>query len=132
MYFAKRWRGQYRHEGDAYIRLFGWLAAIYMFTFSILGSASALQSAYFRCAGGCMMALLLAVLSTLISDQIIGGTVINILAVGLTGFLTVIILGSGSGFGGSAPNSPGVLPTIHVPIREIFTTDLWCRARLTK
>jgi simple sugar transport system permease protein len=55
-------------------------------------------------------------------DQIIGGTVINILAIGLTGFLDrQLFFGAGSVFGGNVPNSPGVLPNIHVPITEIFS-----------
>jgi simple sugar transport system permease protein len=68
------------------------------------------------------MGLLLAVLSiTFKVDQIIGGTVINILAVGLTGFLNrQLFFGKGSVFGGNVPNSPGVLPTLHIPIEEIF------------
>jgi simple sugar transport system permease protein len=68
------------------------------------------------------MALLHAALSiTFKVDQIIGGTVINILAVGLTGFLNrQLFFGKGSVFGGTVPASPGVLPTVHVPITEIF------------
>jgi simple sugar transport system permease protein len=68
------------------------------------------------------MALLLAVLSiTYKVDQIIGGTVVNILAVGLTGFLNrQMFFGRGSVFGGQIPNSPGVLPTIHIPLSEII------------
>jgi simple sugar transport system permease protein len=55
-------------------------------------------------------------------DQIIGGTVINILAVGLTGFLNrQLFFGKGSAFGGTIPNSPGNLLNIHVPLTEIFT-----------
>jgi simple sugar transport system permease protein len=71
---------------------------------------------------GGLMALLLAVLSiTYKVDQIIGGTVVNILAVGLTGFLNrQMFFGQSSVFGGTIPNSPGVLPTLHLPIREIF------------
>jgi simple sugar transport system permease protein len=56
-------------------------------------------------------------------DQIIGGTVINILAVGLTGFLNrQLFFGASSVFGGSVPSSPGVLPTIHIPITELFAS----------
>jgi len=69
------------------------------------------------------MGLLHAVLSiTYKVDQIIGGTVINILAVGLTGFLNrQLFFGSGSAFGGTIPNSPGNLLNIHVPLTELFT-----------
>lgn len=103
---------------------FGWLAAIYMFHIFNFGiGVSITVGALFAVLAGALMALLLAVLSiTYKVDQIIGGTVINILAVGLTGFLNrQLFFGSGSVFGGSVPNSPGVLPTIHFPIREIFT-----------
>jgi simple sugar transport system permease protein len=72
---------------------------------------------------GVLMGLLLAVLSvTFKVDQIIGGTVINILAVGLTGFLNrQLFFGQGSVFEGTVPNSPGVLPVLHIlPITEVF------------
>jgi simple sugar transport system permease protein len=67
---------------------------------------------------GGLFALLHAVLSiTFKVDQIIGGTVINILAAGITGFLNrQMFFGSGSVFGGQVPHSPGVLPTIHIPL----------------
>jgi len=102
---------------------FGWLGAIYMyhiFEFSI--GFSIFMGVVFAVLTGMLMGLLLAVLSiTFKVDQIIGGTVINILAVGLTGFLNrQLFFGKGSVFGGNIPNSPGVLPTIHIPIKEIF------------
>jgi simple sugar transport system permease protein len=77
---------------------------------------------FFAVLTGGLMALLHAALSiTFKVDQIIGGTVINILAVGLTGFLNrQLFFGKGSVFGGTVPSSPGVLPTIHVPITELF------------
>lgn len=102
---------------------FGWLAAIYMFhVFGFPIGISITVGALFAVITGGLMGLLLAVLSiTFNVDQIIGGTVINILAVGLTGFLNrQLFFGKGSVFGGQVPNSPGVLPTIHIPIREIF------------
>jgi general nucleoside transport system permease protein len=102
---------------------FGWLAAIYGFhVFGwgkwpsiILGLSGAILT-------GGLMSLLLAVLSiTYKVDQIIGGTVINILAVGLTGFLNrQMFFGSSSVFGGQIPNSPGTLLNIHVPFQEIL------------
>jgi ABC-type uncharacterized transport system permease subunit len=50
-------------------------------------------------------------------DQIIGGTVINILAVGITGFLNrQLFFGSTSIFGGQVPHAPGTLPDIHIPL----------------
>lgn len=103
---------------------FGWLAAIYMFhVFNFGIGISITVGALFAMLTGALMGLLLAVLSvTYKVDQIIGGTVINILAVGLTGFLNrQLFFGKGSVFGGHVPNSPGVLPTLHFPIREIFT-----------
>ena len=102
---------------------FGWLGAIYMYhVFNAGIGLSITMGVVFAVLSGMLMGLLLAVLSiTFKVDQIIGGTVINILAVGLTGFLNrQLFFGSASAFGGSIPNSPGVLPTIHIPIREIF------------
>jgi general nucleoside transport system permease protein len=103
---------------------FGWLGAIYMFhVFGFGASASIGLGVFFAVLSGLLMALLHAVLSiTFKVDQIIGGTVINILAIGLTGFLNrQLFFGKGSFFEGSVPSSPGVLPTIHVPITEIFS-----------
>lgn len=63
-----------------------------------------------------LMALLHAVLSiTYRVDQIISGTVINILAVGITGFLNRALF-----FQGNVPHAPGVLPTLKIP----FLADL--------
>ncbi len=103
---------------------FGWLAAIYMYhVFNFPVGVSITIGALFAVLTGGLMALLLAVLSiTYKVDQIIGGTVVNILAVGLTGFLNrQMFFGQSSVFGGAIPNSPGVLPTLHIPIREIFS-----------
>lgn len=103
---------------------FGWLGAIYMYhVFGFPVGISVWSGVLFAILSGILMGLLLAVLSiTYKVDQIIGGTVINILAVGLTGFLNrQLFFGKGSVFGGYVPNSPGVLPTIHVPITEIFS-----------
>lgn len=98
---------------------FGWLASIYMsniFHFSavpslIVGVVAAIVT-------GGLFALLHAVLSiTFKVDQIIGGTVINILAVGITGFLNrQMFFGAGSVFGGEVPHSPGTLPSIPIPL----------------
>jgi ABC-type uncharacterized transport system permease subunit len=98
---------------------FGWLAAIYMNTvFHFPAMPSLLTGVFFAMLTGAMFALLHAVLSiTFKVDQIIGGTVINILATGITGFLNrQMFFGAGSVFGGQVPHSPGILPTIHVPI----------------
>lgn len=103
---------------------FGWLGAIYMYhVFEFPINISVWSGVFFAILAGIMMGLLLAVLSiTFKVDQIIGGTVINILAVGLTGFLNrQLFFGKGSVFEGTVPNSPGVLPTIHIPITEIFS-----------
>ncbi|MBI5877041.1 MAG: ABC transporter permease [Chloroflexi bacterium] len=60
---------------------------------------------------GGLLSLLHAMLSiTFKVDQIISGVVINVLAVGVTGFLNRALF-----FGGSVPHAPGVLPTIAVP-----------------
>jgi general nucleoside transport system permease protein len=102
---------------------FGWLAAIYMsHVFGFGTGISITVGALFAVLTGALMGLLLAVLSiTYKVDQIIGGTVINILAIGLTGFLNrQLFFGAASVFGGQIPNSPGVLPTIHIPLEEIF------------
>ncbi|HSG45234.1 MAG TPA: ABC transporter permease [Anaerolineales bacterium] len=103
---------------------FGWLGAIYMFhVFSFSIGLSIFIGLLTAIIAGALMGALLAVLSiTYKVDQIIGGTVINILAVGLTGFLNrQMFFGRSSVFEGNIPNSPGVLPTIHVPISEIFS-----------
>jgi simple sugar transport system permease protein len=50
-------------------------------------------------------------------DQIIGGTVINIMAVGITGFLNrQFFFEKGSVFAGEVPYAPGTLPHIRIPI----------------
>ncbi len=98
---------------------FGWLAAIYMNTvFHFPAMISLLTGVFFAMFTGALFGLLHAVLSiTFKVDQIIGGTVINILAAGITGFLNrQMFFGSGSVFHGEVPHSPGVLPTIHVPL----------------
>ncbi|MFN8384081.1 MAG: ABC transporter permease [Anaerolineales bacterium] len=104
---------------------FGWLSGIYMLhIFNLPPSVCIVLGVFFAILTGALMSLLHAMLSiTFKVDQIIGGTVINILAVGLTGFLNrQLFFGSGSVFGGTVPSSPGVLPTIHIPITELFTS----------
>ncbi len=98
---------------------FGWLASIYMnsiFHFPALVSITV--GVIMAILTGGLFALLHAVLSiTFKVDQIIGGTVINILAIGITGFLNrQMFFGAGSVFGGQVPHSPGVLPRIHIPL----------------
>ncbi len=97
---------------------FGWFGAIYLNT--ILG-VSAMPSLIFGVVAavitGGLMGLLHAVLSvTYKVDQIIGGTVINILAIGVSGFLNrQLFFEKGSIFGGQVPHAPGVLPRLELP-----------------
>jgi ABC-type uncharacterized transport system permease subunit len=64
-------------------------------------------------AAGMLMALLHAILSIRFRvDQIISGTVINILAVGLTGFFNRQLFSTGVSAG------PGVLPQVPVPLLQ--------------
>jgi len=98
---------------------FGWLATIYMNTvFHQPAMPSLIVGVIAAILTGGLFALLHAVLSiTFRVDQIIGGTVINILAAGITGFLNrQLFFGAGSVFHGQIPNAPGVLPTIHIPL----------------
>jgi len=98
---------------------FGWFGAIY--TNTILG-LTAMPSLLFGVLAailtGGLFGLLHAVLSvTYKVDQIIGGTVINLLAVGISGFLNrQLFFEEGSIFGGQVPHAPGVLPRIHIPL----------------
>jgi ABC-type uncharacterized transport system permease subunit len=97
---------------------FGWLASIYMnsiFHFSTMPSL--IVGVIVAVLTGGLFALLHAVLSiTFKVDQIIGGTVVNMLAIGLTGFLNrQMFFGAGSVFHGEVPHSPGVLPRLHIP-----------------
>jgi ABC-type uncharacterized transport system permease subunit len=97
---------------------FGWLAAIYMNTiFGMPPMISLIVGVLGAIVAGGLFALLHAVLSiTYKVDQIIGGTVINIIAVGLTGFFNrQLFFESGSIFGGQVPHAPGVLPRIQIP-----------------
>ena len=98
---------------------FGWLTAIYMNTiFGMPPLISLIGGVLGAILSGGLFALLHAVLSiTYKVDQIIGGTVINILAIGVTGFLNrQLFFESGSIFGGQVPHAPGVLPRIHIPL----------------
>ena len=81
---------------------FGFTAAVYLQNIWI-GLAAAVI-------GGMALAALHAVLSIrFMVDQIISGTVINILAVGVTGFMRRAYLGQGS------PEAPSTLPVWHIP-----------------
>ncbi len=108
---------------------FGWLAAIYMNTiFNLPPLPSLLIGLLGALLTGALLALLHAALSiTFKVDQIIGGTVINILAIGITGFLNrQLFFESGSVFGGNVPHAPGTLPTIHIPVQQAF--EAVCKA----
>jgi ABC-type uncharacterized transport system permease subunit len=98
---------------------FGWLGAVYMNT--VLGAGpmvSLLAGVVAAVLIGGLLGLLHAVLSvTYKVDQIIGGTVINILAIGMTGFLNrQLFFEQGSVFGGQVPHAPGVLPRLSIPL----------------
>lgn len=102
---------------------FGWLASIYMNTiFGYPPMPSLIVGVFFAILSSVLMALLHAVLSiTFKVDQIIGGTVINILAVGITGFLNrQLFFEKNSVFGGNVPHAPGTLPVVHIPVREVI------------
>lgn len=97
---------------------FGWLASIYMNTvFGMAPMPSLIGGVTFAILAGGLLGLLHSVLSvTFKVDQIISGTVINILAVGITGFLNrQLFFEKGSIFGGNVPHAPGVLPRIQIP-----------------
>lgn len=95
---------------------FGWLAAIYLNQAGSPTMVALLGGVVAAILTGAVLGLLHAVLSvTFKVDQIISGTVINILAVGLTGFLNRALF-----FQQDVPHAPGVLPTIHIP----FLADL--------
>ncbi len=98
---------------------FGWFAAIYMNTIMKMDAMPSLIFGVFvAILTGGLLGLLHAVLSvTFKVDQIIGGTVINLLAVGISGFLNrQLFFEKQSIFGGQVPHAPGVLPRIHIPI----------------
>ncbi len=98
---------------------FGWFAAILCNSiWNMPAMPSLLIGVVIAILTGGLMGLLHAVLSvTYKVDQIIGGTVINILAVGITGFLNrQLFFEKGSIFGGQVPHAPGVLPRLPIPI----------------
>ncbi len=98
---------------------FGWFGAIYLNTIMKVASLPSLVFGVFiAILTGGLLGLLHAVLSvTFKVDQIIGGTVINILAIGVSGFLNrQLFFEKGSVFGGQVPHAPGVLPRLHIPM----------------
>ncbi len=98
---------------------FGFIAAIYTNQFITGGTITPMGTAISLTIGvltavlmGGLMGLFHAILSvTYKVNQIISGTVINVLAVGLTGYLNRQLF-----FQGQVPHAPGVLPTIHIPL----------------
>lgn len=98
---------------------FGWFGAVYCNTILELPFAVCmLIGVLMAVLTGGLTGLLHAWLSvTFKVDQIIGGTVINLLAIGITGFLNrQIFFESGSVFGGQVPHAPGTLPRIQIPL----------------
>jgi general nucleoside transport system permease protein len=104
---------------------FGWLGAIIMST--LLNQPplpSLLVGVVIAVLAGMLMGLLHALLSvTFKVNQIIGGTVINIMAIGITGFLNRQLFFEKTGlFGGNIPHAPGVLPRIAIPVLSDIPT----------
>lgn len=97
---------------------FGWLASIYLnHVYRLPPMPSLIGGVIAAVLAGGLLALLHAVLAvTFKVDQIISGTVINILAIGITGFLNrQLFFEKGSIFGGQVPHAPGILPRIRLP-----------------
>jgi general nucleoside transport system permease protein len=97
---------------------FGWFSAIYLNTILHVDPMASLWiGVVMAILTGGLLGLLHAWLSvTFKVDQIIGGTVINILAVGVTGFLNrQLFFDKASVFGGNVPHAPGTLPLISIP-----------------
>lgn len=98
---------------------FGFIAAIYINQAITGGSITPEGTAISLAAGliaailtGGLVGLFHAVLSvTYKVNQIISGTVINVFAIGLTGYLNRQLF-----FQGQVPHAPGVLPQIHIPL----------------
>jgi len=108
---------------------FGWLASIYMNTVFGFGPGISLTvGVIFAILTGGLFALLHAWLSiTFKVDQIIGGTVINILAVGVTGFLNrQLFFEKGSIFGGNVPHAPGLLPSFSKTLTFLCGNEQGC------
>jgi len=98
---------------------FGWFGALYISSILHVGPmTSLLLGVLIAIISGALMGLLHALLTvTFEVDQIIAGTVVNLLAMGMTGFCNrQLFFGAGSAFGGQIPRAPGTLPRIHIPI----------------
>ncbi len=97
---------------------FGWLASIIANTiYDLEVIPSLLIGVIIAVIIGGLLGLFHAVLCVSFKiDQIIAGTVINILAIGVTGFLNrQLFFEKGSIFGGQVPHAPGVLPRLNIP-----------------
>ncbi len=108
---------------------FGWLASIYMNTiFEFNAAISLTVGVVMAIVSGGIFALLHAWLSIAFKvDQIIGGTVINILAVGITGFLNrQLFFEKGSIFGGNVPHAPGLLPSLSKSLTFLCGGEQGC------
>jgi general nucleoside transport system permease protein len=97
----------------------GWFGSLY--ASSVLHApplVSMLLGVVIAVATGALLGLLHAALTVSFAvDQILAGTVINLLSVGVTGFLNrQLFFGESSAFGGEVPHAPGVLPRIHLPL----------------
>ncbi|HPH94404.1 MAG TPA: ABC transporter permease [Anaerolineaceae bacterium] len=94
---------------------FGWFGAIYFNTIlKFEAMPSLILGVVIAVLAGALMGLLHAALSiTFKVDQVIGGTVINILAIGITGFFNrQLFFEKNSIFGGNVPHAPGTLPSV--------------------
>ena len=112
---------------------FGWLASIYMSTiFGFSAMAQPDRGCSWRILTGGIVGLLHAVLSiTFKVDQIIGGTVINILAVGVTGFLNrQLFFDKGSIFRDRFPMRQVFCPPSIFPSRKRLKAFAGCLAAL--
>jgi simple sugar transport system permease protein len=91
---------------------FGFMATMYARKAGLPSEASLLVGLGAALLTGLLLSLLHAVLSiTFRVDQVISGTVINILAIGLTGYLHQQMV-----FSGTSAASAGVLPTLRIPL----------------
>jgi len=112
---------------------FGWLAGLYCYEiYGIPAFTSQIVGVFAAMLTGGLMALLHAWLSiTFKVDQIIGGTVINILAVGISGFLNrQLFFEKNSVFGGTVPAGPGTLPYLSLPVDNLVNAV--CGGRCTE
>lgn len=97
----------------------GWFVSLYCAAVLGVGPMTSLCiGVVIAVATGALLGLLHALLTvTFAVDQIIAGTVVNLLAAGMTGFLNrQLFFGHGSVFAGQVPRAPGVLPRLHIPI----------------